>query len=283
MENQTKKKRFYKVNEMVWVIDEKKEGKVKAIDRDNMKVTVTVKEGKEITEHKVDLWKIDKLKYKAKAKLVKAKKAKKSSPVVAKGSISVESLDGTYQMLMNPEVFYAKVKEHAVAPSKREEDAGFDLYACVDGTEEKQIKKGEIVYDNRREGLVIEILCPAFKTTLVPTGIATALPKTHFLDAKHERGSTGKVSMSVLAGVVDSGYRGEIFIAMTPLHKDVIITNQVTDVEENDTHILYPYSKAIAQATIEIVPKTRLTELSFEDLQKIESERGDTKLGQSGK
>jgi len=239
-----KTKRFYKAGEVVWVIGEKQEGKIKSINRETLEATVVV--GTEELVKK--MWEIDKLKYKAKEQLVKTKKRNNSLPTV----------------------YFAKVREEGIIPSKREEDAGYDLYACV---EPKTIEGNEIH----------EIYCPALQTTLVPTGIAMALPNTHYFNCKHERGSTGKISMSVLAGVVDSGYRGELFIAITPLHKDVLITSEVTDTEVGEHVILYPYSKAIAQATIDLVPKVNIVEIPFEELKNIKSERGDSKLGASGK
>lgn len=259
MENK-REKRYYKAGEMVWVVAEKVEGKVKSINREDLTVTVTIKKGQEIVEHVLKMWEIDKLKYKAKDKLVKAKKKTKS--VITKGQFTLH--DGV------PTVYFAKVKPDAIIPSKREEDAGYDVYANIEGKE----------VDNK---VIHEIFVPAFETTLVPTGIAMALPNTHYFNAKHERGSTGKYSISVLAGVVDSGYRGEVFIALTPLYKDVLITSEVTETEVGDNVILYPYSKAICQGTIDLVPEVHIKVIDFESLQKIESERGDTKLGHSGK
>lgn len=245
MENKTK--RFYKVNETVWVVGEKKEGRIKSINKETLEVTVTIKEGKVIETLTLKMWEIDKLKYKAKEQLVSKKRG--------------NSL---------PTVYFAKVRETAIIPSKRLEDAGYDIYADIEPTR----VEGKVIY---------ELLIPAFQTTLVPTGIACALPNTHYLNVKHERGSTGKISMSVLAGVVDSGYRGEIFVAITPLHKDVLITSEVSETEVGENVILYPYSKAIAQGTIDLVPQVNIEVIKFEDLAKIESERGATKLGQSGK
>lgn len=251
MENKKQKKRFYKVGEVVWVISEKKEGKVSNINKDTLEVTVEIAEGVVFESVTLKVWEIDKLKYKAKEQLVKEKKQTK-----AKNNV--------------PTVYFAKVREDAIVPSKRIEDAGYDLYANVEGVEHE----GKVIH---------EIFVPAFETTLVPTGIAMALPNTHYFNAKHERGSTGKYSISVLAGVVDSGYRGEVFIALTPLHKDVLITSEVTETEVGEHIILYPYSKAIAQGTIELVPQVNVVTLEFDELKKIKSERGDTKLGQSGK
>ena len=236
-----KKKRFYKVGETVWSIEDKKEGKVLKIDNANLEVKIEV-DGKSKT---VKLWEIDKLKYKA--------------------------LDSNKKNTKNlPTVYFAKVRPSAVIPSKRDEDAGYDIYANL----EPRTVEGEEVY---------EMYLPVNKTTLVPTGIAMALPKTHYCNLKHERGSTGKIGMSVLSGVIDSGYRGELFIAITPLHKDILITSKVTETEEYDNGYLYPYSKAICQATIELVPQVNIKEITFEELQSMKSERMDTKLGQSGK
>ncbi|UGO47957.1 dUTPase [Bacillus phage vB_BanS_Skywalker] len=304
--NMTKniKKRYYRVDEIVWVHELKKEATVKSIDIPNKDVVVEI-DGDLKT---LKLWEIDKLKYKAKDKFfkdnpekIKRKKKKKSGAILAKGhleiekpktvlmlpvikenpemnnfknavslSTALEAMNKKINEIMNPEVFFARISPDAVIPTKRDEDAGFDLYACTDEVEVAGEKKHWIV-------------CPANETTLVSTGLAFALPKTHYLNAKHERGSTGKISMSVLAGVIDSGYRGEVFLAITPLYKDVVITSDVKETSIVGDRIYYPYSKAIAQATVDLVPNTKLTELTLEDLQKIESERGDTKLGQSGK
>lgn len=268
-----KAKRFYKVDEVVWVIAEKKEGKILSIDKAKLEAVVKV-EDKELT---VKMWDIDKLKYKAKDKFFKDHPEKAKKGKLVSGSLEVidvaelhRKVQELYNTIMHPEVFFAKVRPEGIIPSKRKEDAGWDFYACVEPRE----VDGEDVF---------EIYLPAFKTTLVPTGVASALPTTHYLNTKHERGSTAKPSVSVLAGVIDSGYRDEIFLALTPLHKDVLITSEVDKIEYQDNVILYPYSKAVAQGTIDLVVEPIVKEISFNDLQKIESERGTTKLGQSGK
>lgn len=242
MENK-KTKRFYKVEETVWIVGKKEEGTIKKIIKEDLEVVVETKDGNLLI---LKMWEIDKLKFKRAEEL--AKNADNNLPTI----------------------YFAKVRPSAIIPSKRKEDAGYDLYADLEARE----VDGEVVY---------EIFLPANKTTLVPTGIAMALPDTHYFNTKHERGSTGKISMSVLSGVIDSGYRGELFLALTPLYKDILITSTVTEVQEFDNGILYPYCKAIAQGTIELVPQVNIEEISFEDLKNIKSERGDTKLGQSGK
>ena len=99
---------------------------------------------------------------------------------------------------MNKEnvIKFAKVKETAIIPTKEEENAGFDIYACWEG-----ISKSD------------KIIRP-HHTKLIPTGIACALPIDYYFQVE-ERGSTGSKGIKKSAGVVDSGYRGEIFIAIT--------------------------------------------------------------------
>lgn len=251
-----KSKRYYKKGQIVWSINLKKEVEVLSVNKKDL--TITVLEDK-TKQHTFPLWSVDVLKYKAKEKLVKSGKVN-----FTKANVK------PFDAIMKPEVFIAKLRDDAIIPTKRDEDAGFDIYANVEG----RAISGKVIH---------QLHVPANQTTLVPTGIAVALPKTHYLNAKHERGSTGKISMSVLAGVVDSGYRGEIFIALTPLHKDVLITSEVKETIDTDELILYPYSKAIAQFTIDLVPQTKLTEITYDELLEFDSERGTTKLGQSGK
>ncbi len=99
---------------------------------------------------------------------------------------------------MNKEsiIKFAKVKESAIIPTKEKENAGFDIYACWEG-----ISKSD------------KIIRP-HHTKLIPTGIACALPIEYYFQVE-ERGSTGSKGIKKGAGVVDSGYRGEIFIAIT--------------------------------------------------------------------
>ena len=47
--------------------------------------------------------------------------------------------------------------------------------------------------------------------------------------------------------------------------------------------IVYPYEKGICQCMMVEVPKLQIEEMSYEDLLKIESERGTGALGSSGK
>lgn len=228
-----KQKRYYTVGEKVFVKPTKnfaiiKELKITA--KENIyKAIVEEKTDKGIEVKMYDLWEIDKDKSTSKRKDV---------------------------------LYFAKTSPTAIIPSKRDEDAGYDIYADIS------------------EG---DIRLKVGKPTLVPTGIATAFSKKFYLNLKHERGSTGKIGLTTLAGVVDSGFRNEIFVCLCATYKDVVLTKDVKEVTYRDDEILYPISKAICQATLDLVPQVEVKELPYDELQQFTSERGMTMLGQSGK
>jgi dUTP pyrophosphatase len=99
--------------------------------------------------------------------------------------------------------YWSKVKQTAIIPSKRREDAGYDIYACFDED---------------------ELLLKKLQPNPISTGIASAISPEYYWNVKHERGSTGKYAMLLLSGCIDSGYRGEWFINICPLYKDILIS-----------------------------------------------------------
>ena len=240
----TKKgKRFYKLNETVWIIDEKTHGVVNHINLDDLTMTVEyvdtkTKETKQVTDK---LWKFDKLKYARKRELEKEKR------------------------FLN----FAKVKDNARIPKRgRYGDAGYDMWACLEPVE----KDGKETH---------ELLLKKMQSNLVPTGIATSVNSKYYLNVSNERGSTGKLGMLLLSGIVDSNYRGEIFVNIVPLFKDVLITSEVSEVVEEDNLIKYPYSKAICQLIPYKLANISPREITYAELQNIPSERGDNALGSS--
>lgn len=163
-------------------------------------------------------------------------------------------------------LYWAKVREDAVIPTKREEDAGYDLYPCFE-----------------EDYLEIQPL----DTRLVPLGVASAFDSSYVMFLK-ERGSTGIKGMSLRAGVMDSGYRGEYLAPMTNVNQKPlrIIKKAALDAmsdEEKANYVLYPYEKACAQGVLLVIPQLESEEISLEDLQAIESERSSGRLGSSGK
>ena len=159
-------------------------------------------------------------------------------------------------------IMFAKLRDSAVIPSKRDEDSDYDLYACF---EEE------------------EFVIPAFRTGLVPTGIISAFDES--LGVKfEERGSNTKWCGIVQAGVIDSGYRGEWFCAIyngnsVPVH----ISKAVSDVQRLEDKVLVPYSKAVCQFNVRVIPKLEIQEVSPEAVLACASDRGTGALGSSGK
>lgn len=159
------------------------------------------------------------------------------------------------------QVKFAKVNEQAIIPSKEVEDAGYDVYACF-------------------EEDYIEI--HPLQTKIVPTGIASALPDTHYFQFQ-ERGSTGTKAMKYGAGVIDSGYRGEWGVPLTNCNQKTLIIAKHPEDFDSEIFTVFPANKAICQAVLIEVPVAKVEEISYEELKNIPSKRGTGKLGSSGK
>lgn len=165
-------------------------------------------------------------------------------------------------------IYFAPTRENAVIPSKRKEDAGYDVYAYLDS----------------RSYLIIQ----PHKTEAIPTGIASAFDKKYYMQI-HDRGSLGSKGITYAAGVIDSGYRGEWLICLTnTTNKPFVIYDKerISDIELGRLFqdvVLYPSEKAIAQAVLHEVPVVEVGEIDYEDLLDMSSERGEGKLGSSGK
>lgn len=164
-------------------------------------------------------------------------------------------------------VYFARLRSGAVIPSKREEDAGYDIYACPEG----------------------DFLCiPPMQTSIIPTGIASAFPSGFYFQVQ-ERGSTGSRGIAKRCGVIDSGYRGEWFLTTTNLNPvPLYIANpsmrrHFDQLAQKESFIVHYTDKAIAQAVFLRLPQTEILEISPEELIAIPSQRGDGKLGSSNK
>lgn len=158
-------------------------------------------------------------------------------------------------------LYFAKEHPCATIPSKREEDAGYDLFPCFD---EEQI------------------WIRPHESKLIPTGLVSAFDPGFVMIVK-ERGSTATRNMQVGAGVIDSGFRGNIFVSIyNGNNHDVVITKDVSRIYNCDT-IVYPYNKAIGQAIMVEVPRMTVKEITLEEIMEIESERGTGMIGSSGR
>lgn len=162
-------------------------------------------------------------------------------------------------------IYFAKVKQNAIVPTKRDEDAGYDLYLCLESS--------------------IMVLQP-HETKAFPLGIASAFPSDYYFQLQ-ERSSTGKLGLSLRAGVVDSGYRGEWIITLSNLNEyPIYFTNPEYDfplANEDLKGITYCTNKAIAQAVLLPVPKTSIIELSYNELLNKPSKRMTSAFGSTNR
>lgn len=167
----------------------------------------------------------------------------------------------------DPNLYISLADAHAKLPTKRDEDGCYDLYAAF--------------YEE-------EFVIPPHTTCMIPTGIKSAFSPKYRI-ALRERGSNIKNHLIVRAGQIDSGYRGEWFIgAYNDSDKPVRIIKATAPFDpkkpkpiEREQDILVPYSMAICQFAVEEVPQTDVIRVM--DVGMFESERGEGKLGSSGK
>ena len=164
-------------------------------------------------------------------------------------------------ILKENDLLFAKTKELATVPTKRLEDGCYDLYAYPD--------TNYIIEPN--------------SIALIPTGIATAF-STKYRLAIRERGSNTKSHLITMAGQVDSGYRGEIFVALyNGYDKKIIISQDYEEIVEYSGCLYVPISKAICQFAMEEVPIMNERTIDYNELKEIPSERGTGSLGSSNK
>ena len=170
--------------------------------------------------------------------------------------------------MRNDTIYFAKVDQtkETIMPTKRDEDAGFDIYANFE-----------------EDYMIIE----PHKTVKIPTNLAIAFSNDYVLILK-ERGSTGTIGLGQRSGVGDSGYRGEYFVPITNHNNVPLVISKLDECSlyekvPFEDYIVYPYTKAICQGVLLPVPKVKSKEISYEDLLKFESERGMGKLGSSNK
>ena len=161
------------------------------------------------------------------------------------------------------ELYFAKGHESVIIPNKRDEDAGYDIYA------------------NFNEDFII---IEPNTTKLIPTRLYCAFSSEYVMVLK-ERGSTGVKGLGQRAGIIDSGFRNEIKVPLTNtnLKPIIILKKQFKDIFNEEEYMIYPYEKAVCQALMMLVPKMDIEEISVEALQAIPSKRGLGMLGSSGK
>lgn len=138
---------------------------------------------------------------------------------------------------------FAKLIDSATIPSGRDEDLGIDFYS----------------YDKR----MLTVTLKPHIVYQLPTGIVMAMDEGYGMILK-ERSSLGSKGIALRAGVIDSGYRGEVIICL----------ENTTD---NDINI--DLTKAIAQGVLIPNPKKVIEEYKMDEIMAIDSERGARRFG----
>lgn len=159
-------------------------------------------------------------------------------------------------------VYFSRLSPEATIPSKISENGCYDVY-CIFDEDEIEIAPNEIHIFN--------------------SGIASCFDKKYMM-VGYERGSTGTIGLAVRSMVIDSGYRGEWLIPINNTNNiPIVISKNVLKTEIRNKKIYYPYTKAICQVGLHVVPDIQIVEISKEELLSFKSERMEGKLGSSGK
>ena len=160
-------------------------------------------------------------------------------------------------------LYFFKDDERAIIPTKRKEDAGYDVY-MLPTDEPVIVKPGE--------------------TVSLHTGLKTAFNSDYVLLGR-ERGSTGTKGLRFGAGVIDSRFRGEILIPINNTSdKDIVLMpKEYSDDNSFEDALIYPQTKAIGQLLLVPVIDAEVKEVSADEYAKFDSERGEGMLGSSGK
>jgi dUTP pyrophosphatase len=138
--------------------------------------------------------------------------------------------------------FVSKMNDNAVIPTRAKSgDAGMDLTS------------------------IDSVIVPARGRTLVDTGIAISLPTDSYARIAPRSGLAVKNGIDVLAGVVDSAYRGSL---------RVLLFNN------SDEPFKVSPGDRIAQLIIEKIYNVDFTEVPYAELTK--TERGDGGFGSTG-
>lgn len=174
-------------------------------------------------------------------------------------------------------LMWTKLDPLAKIPTKTQANAGYDIYTIEDN-----------------------VLIPPHEGHMFRTGIAAVIPANYGLLGR-DRGSTGSLGIHLHCGVVDSNYRGEIFVCLwndtnhavffssnyrnvKKSGEELVGESKLTIDEETKDIIIYPFSKAIAQLVLIPIPNIPAKEIDAATFaQYKDTDRGEGKLGSSGK
>lgn len=176
---------------------------------------------------------------------------------------------------------FLKIDDRAIIPTKRDEDAAFDLYTIGAERPDGVLNDEEIII---RPGETVKFL----------TGLKAVIPPDVWVLLK-ERSSTAKTGLSIRSGVIDSGYRGEWAIMMTNCGRNEIQISsgfhgkpeliKVGEPAYSDlSYWMMSFDKAIAQAVVMPKLNVRCGEIPQAEFNAApKTIRGDSGWGASGK
>ena len=134
-----------------------------------------------------------------------------------------------------------KLRENAIIPCYAHKgDAGLDLFSCIDCS----LEQGQRM--------------------LIPTGVSFEIPENHVGLIWPRSGLSLKKGVDVLAGVIDSGYRGEIGVVLLNTGYDDVVINK---------------GDKVAQILIQPVVGVNVIEAEFLE----ETTRNEKNFGSTGK
>jgi dUTP pyrophosphatase len=170
---------------------------------------------------------------------------------------------GTLPISILHELFYAplqffKLNPNAKAPRKEHAgDAGWDIFYCGDMS--LKVRMGQ--------------------TVIVPTGIALIVDQP-FVAIIKEKSGLAISGLSVHAGVVDSGYRGDVGVVVS--YRNQLYFSEDMDGERSindDCYVIEPGSKIAQVMLVPVVVSKNIVELT----ELPETVRGDGGFGSTGK
>lgn len=143
--------------------------------------------------------------------------------------------------MTHPKIFIKKLRAEARLPTRGSaEAAGADLYSAEDA------------------------IVPARGRIMVKTGISIAIPKNTYFRVSPRSGLALKHGIDVMAGVIDSDYRGEVCVILSNF------TDVAFHVAEGDR---------VAQGILEVIHLADIEEVDDLD----STERGAGAFGSTGK
>jgi dUTP pyrophosphatase len=140
----------------------------------------------------------------------------------------------------NHSIHFKKLDKNAIAPSKANHtDAGYDLYALED------------------------CIIPSQNRLMIKTGISMAIPDGYVGLIWPRSGLAVKHGLDTMAGVVDSGYRGEVCVVL-------------------QNHGYEPYNVKAGDRIAQILFQSILSVQMIETEELNNSDRGQSGFGSSG-